>query len=131
MTKYKNDKPKILVIDDDESNRVSFYNSLTKEGYEVVTAGDYEEALARINETDFDLIFADFRLGTRSGLDVLHEINYRNLLVPVIIMTKAPNARSAQESFQLGAIGHVSKPLSEEKVVHLTRLVLRNGCNDV
>jgi len=100
MTKYKNDKPKILVIDDDESNRVSFYNSLTKEGYEVVTAGDYEEALARINETDFDLICADFRLGTRSGLDVLHEINYRNLLVPVIIMTKAPNARSAQESFQ-------------------------------
>jgi two-component system response regulator HydG len=124
MRQRKDYKSKILVIDDEESIRFTFESFLTEAGYAVVTAGNYEEALARIDETDFDLIFADIILGGRSGIDVLREIRKRKLSVPVIMITGDPNAASAHEAFELGAFGHISKPVRQEKLLSLSKLAL-------
>jgi two-component system response regulator HydG len=124
MRQRNNRRPKILVIDDEESIRFTFESFLTEEGYEVVTAGNYDEALARIEETGFDLIFADIILGGRSGIDVLREIRRRRQQVPVIMITGDPNAASAHEAFELGAFGHISKPIRQEKLLGLAQLAL-------
>ena len=124
MRQRKDRTPKILVIDDEESIRFTFESFLTEEGYAVETAGNYDEALARIEETGFDLIFADILLGGRSGIDVLREIRRRGQKVPVIMITGDPNAASAHEAFELGAFGHISKPIRQEKLLGLAQLAL-------
>ncbi len=125
MEKDKEYKPRILVIDDEESIRYSFELFLTEAGYTVMTAGSYEEALARIDETDFDLIFIDIILGGKSGVEVLSEIRKRDILAPVIMITGYPDASTAQEAFNLGAYGHISKPIGNEKLLRLTKSALR------
>ncbi len=124
MKKHEGNEPKILVIDDEESIRFTFESFLTEAGYQVATAADYGEALARIGETDFDLIFADIILGGRSGIEVLREVRKRRLSVPVIMITGDPNAASAHEAFELGAFGHISKPINQEKLLSLAKLAL-------
>jgi two-component system, NtrC family, response regulator HydG len=59
---------RILVIDDEESIRFTFRRFLSAAGYIVVSAESCSQALARINETDFDLIFADIILEDGTGL---------------------------------------------------------------
>jgi two-component system response regulator HydG len=125
MEKSKDYKPRILIIDDEESIRYSFEIFLTEAGYTVITAGSYKEALARISEINFDLIFIDIILGVRSGIDVLREISKRDIFPPVIMITGDPDAATAQEAFKLGAYGHISKPISQEKLLRLTKSALR------
>ncbi len=125
MEERRDYKPRILVIDDEESIRYSFEVFLTEAGYLPITARSYDEALTRISETHFELFFIDIILGGRSGLDVLREINRRKIRVPVIMITGDPDAATAQEAFKLGAFGHISKPISQEKLLSLTRLALR------
>jgi two-component system response regulator HydG len=117
-------RQKVLIIDDEESIRYTFSCFLTDEGYTVETAGNYDEALAKIEENDFDIIFADIILGGKSGIDVLREVKRRKLACPVIMITGDPSAENAQVAFQLGAFGHISKPLNQEKLLHLTKTAL-------
>jgi len=118
-------KLKILVVDDEESIRFTFETFLSDAGYEVATAKDYEDAVAKIEGTNFDLIFADIILGGKSGLDFLREIRKRDLTCPVIMITGDPTAESASEAFRLEAFGHISKPLNQEKLLHLTKIALK------
>jgi two-component system response regulator HydG len=125
MTEGSRNKPKILIVDNEGSIRLSFASVLTQEGYMAVTAASPEEALSMIDEAVFDLIYLDIALGTRKGLDVLREIRRKKLPVNVLMMTQDPNAASAKEAFELGAFGHISKPISRDKLLRLTRLALR------
>ncbi len=124
MERETSDRKKILIIDDEESIRYTFACFLTDEGYLVETARSYDEAIAKIDETDFDVIFADIILGGKSGIDVLREVKKRKLSCPVIMVTGDPSAENAQVAFQLGAFGHISKPVNQEKLLHLTRTAL-------
>jgi two-component system response regulator HydG len=115
---------KILIVDDEESIRYTFACFLADEGYKVATARNYDEAIAIIDATDFDIVFADIILGGKSGIDLLREIKRRNLPCPVIMITGDPSAENAHIAFQLGAFGHISKPVNQEKLLHLTRTAL-------
>lgn len=116
---------KILVIDDEESIRLTFEIFLREAGYGVETASDYGEALRLITVSDFDLVFLDIILGTRSGIDLLREARRHRLNCPVVVITGDPNAQTATEAFDLGAFGHISKPITQEKLLRLTRIALK------
>ncbi|MEJ2696200.1 MAG: response regulator [Candidatus Sulfobium sp.] len=118
-------KPKILVVDDEESIRLTFEVFLSEANYEVKTASNYQEALVVMQDTDFDLIFLDIVLRHRSGIDLLREIKSRGLNCPVIVITGDPSAQTATEAFDLGAFGHISKPITQEKLLRLTRIALK------
>ena len=67
-------KANILVIDDEETIRFSFHRFLAAEGHNVITAESYLEALARMDEMEFDLILADIILDdgfSLKGADLL------------------------------------------------------------
>ncbi len=127
MTESIGHKPIILVIDDDTSIRSTFEWLLSDAGYEVITAENYSEALEKIDETAFDMIFMDVILGKESGIEILREIRKRKIVIPVIMMTDDPSAESAAESFDLGAYGHFSKPLPHEKILKLAKLAMWNS----
>lgn len=118
-------RPRILVVDDEESIRLTFEVFLSEAGYDVETASNYEEAVEVMEGTDFDLIFLDIILRRRSGIDLLREIRGRGITCPVIVITGDPSAQTATESFDLGAFGHISKPVTQEKLLRLTKIALK------
>lgn len=125
MTEGDESRPKILLIDNEDSIRSAFESVLTQEGYAVVITRSREEALSRIDEAEFDLIYIVTELDTDSGIDILREIRKKNLPVSVLMLTGDPNAASAREAFKLGVVGHISKPISQEKLLRLTKIALR------
>ena len=116
---------RILVIDDEESIRFTFERFLRTEGHIVATAGSCGEALARINDTSFDVVFADIILGDGTGIDILREIKASGLSCPVIMITGDPGVETAAESIRLGAFDYIPKPVNQESLLHATRTALK------
>ena len=108
----------ILIIDDEESIRFSFSRFLSAEGHSVITAKGYREALAGMDETEFELILSDIVLGDGCGIDILREVMQRNLKTRVIIMTAYPNTETAQDSFRMHAIDYLVKPLKQAELLN-------------
>jgi DNA-binding NtrC family response regulator len=115
----------ILVIDDEESIRFSFHRFLAAEGHNVITAKGYREALARMDETQFDLILADIILDDGWGVDILQEVMRRNLKTRVIIMTAYPTAETIKASFSMQAIDYLTKPLRQEGLLYCVNKALQ------
>ncbi|HHT9108834.1 MAG TPA: sigma-54 dependent transcriptional regulator [Candidatus Wunengus sp. YC63] len=117
---------KILVIDDEESIRYTFKSFLLDEGYEVLTAQGYQEALSAIDTAELDLIFADILLGGKTGLEVLREVKERNLRCPVVMITGDPDIDSASEALRLGAFDYIPKPIKQDTLLRITKIALKH-----
>ncbi len=117
-------KANILVLDDEESIRFSFHRFLAAEGYKVVTAESYSEALARMDEVTFDLILADIMLGEGCGLDILQEVSRRKLKTGVIIMTAYPSGETVEAGFRSRAVMHLVKPLRQKELLQSVNEIL-------
>lgn len=126
MTNTEDNKAKILIIDDEESIRLTFKNFLLHEGYIVTVAGDYHEALEIIERTFFDLIFADIILKGKTGIDVLRETKERNSKCQVIMITGAPDIETASEAVRLGAFDYVTKPVFQDTLLRVTKSALQH-----
>ncbi|MEJ2696541.1 MAG: sigma-54-dependent Fis family transcriptional regulator [Candidatus Sulfobium sp.] len=118
---------RILVIDDEESIRYTFESFLEDEGYSVDTARDYHEAVGRIGDTDFDLIFADVILpGGKTGIDVIRELRARKQDCPVIMVTGDPNVESASDAVRLGAFDYIPKPVRQDTLLRVAAMALKH-----
>ena len=118
-------KVNILVIDNEESIRFSFSRFLVAEGHNVITAKGYREALARMDETEFELIFADIFLEDGWGIDILREVMQRGLKTRVIIMTAYPSTETAQDSFRMHALDYLVKPLKQRGLLNSVNKALQ------
>jgi two-component system, NtrC family, response regulator HydG len=123
-------KQQILVIDDEESIRFTFSYLLEDLGYVVSTAASPNEALAAIENHDFDLIFLDLLLGIHSGLVTLETIKSRLPLTPVIMVTGAPDEDTVSKAISLGAFAYIPKPVRQETLQTITEeaLAFRRKC---
>jgi len=81
------DKPKILLVDDDESIRRTFKYALKGFSYEITEASSSEEAFPLLEKQRFDLISLDHRLPGINGLEALHIIRSKGIHTPVILTT--------------------------------------------
>jgi DNA-binding NtrC family response regulator len=72
----------ILVLDDEESIRFSFHRFLAAVGHQVTVAESYKKALEKMDETDFDLIFADIVLGDGCGTNIFYDRSFGDKLLP-------------------------------------------------
>jgi PAS domain S-box-containing protein len=112
-------KPKILVIDDEKSIRVTFEAFLTEYGYEVLTAEDYASALELIYRESPDVIFADILLGDHTGIEILKQVGKMGLRCPVVIITGQPIIETAASSVRLGAFDYLPKPIRREMLIRV------------
>jgi PAS domain S-box-containing protein len=119
-------KGKILVVDDEKSIRVTLEHFLSEEGYEVAVAEGYDDALAIILESQFDLIISDIILAEKSGIDLLRELTRNNINCPVVMITGAPDIHTATEALRLGAFDYISKPVRKESILHVTGIALKH-----
>jgi len=117
---------RILIVDDEESLRLTFEMFLTREGYGMVrTAATYPEALAAVRQQEFDLIISDIVLEGASGTDLLREIRAAGIECPVVMITGFPNLETAAEAVRLGAFDYLPKPINKESLLHFTRQALK------
>ncbi len=118
---------RILIVDDEESIRITFEMFLKREGYSrIVTAATLEEALFAINEERFDLIISDIVLEGASGTDLLRYVRQTGIHCPVVMITGFPNLESARESVRHGAFDYISKPVNKETLLRFVRQALKN-----
>ncbi len=116
---------KILIVDDEESIRFTFERFLRAKGHSVSTAQDSSEALARIADTEPDLIFLDIILEDGAGIDILREIRTKGINSPVVMITGDPSVDTAAEALRLGAFDYIPKPITEEALLQITGTALK------
>lgn len=117
---------KILIVDDEENIRFGFEMILADQGYDVLTAVDFDSALEIISDTDLDLIITDIILGGHTGIDLLHEIKTRKIQCPVIMITGEPNIETSAEAVRLGAFDYISKPIRKQALLRIATLGLQH-----
>lgn len=117
---------KILVVDDEKpiSDIVKF--NLAKEGYDVYTAYDGEEALAKVAEVEPDLILLDLMLPKMDGLEVAREVR-KTYDMPIIMVTAKDSEIDKVLGLELGADDYVTKPFSNRELVARVKANLRRG----
>ena len=118
------EKRSILVVDDEKNIRLTMSQSLETLGLPVLTAVNGEEALKKLREDQFGLVFLDLRMPGMDGMDVLRRINERWPKTRVIIITAHGTIESAVEAMKLGAVDFIQKPFSPGEIRDLATLVL-------
>lgn len=115
----------ILIVDDEESIRQTFEIFLHAAGYVHVTAvATFDEAVAALQETPYDLIISDIVLIGPCGTDLLKKTRELGVKCPVVMITGYPNLKSAAEAVRHGAFDYISKPVNKETLLHFTRQAL-------
>jgi two-component system response regulator HydG len=109
-------KAKILVVDDEPSQRKMLQANLSLDGYRVFEAEDGSDAIARVSEEFFDLILMDNRMSHVDGIEALKEIKKISPGIPVIIITAYASVETAVEALQAGAHDYLTKPLDMDEL---------------
>ncbi len=116
----------VIVIDDETSIRKTFKYMLQEEGYEVATAGTFQEGLETIRRREPDVIVTDIILGANSGVDLLREIRNQGFEVPVVMITGDPDLSTATDSLRLGAFDYLAKPVKRHRLLEVVFRALRH-----
>ena len=107
---------RILIVDDEAGMREFLRIFLEREGFQVESAQDGQEALRAAKKTPFDLIITDLRMPGMDGVSLLQGLCKFQPEVPVILMTAYASADSAIEAMKLGAYDYLTKPFRVEEI---------------
>jgi DNA-binding response OmpR family regulator len=101
---------KILIIDDDNFFQKFYSAKLTENGFEVQTASDGEEGIAKIASFHPEVILLDIIMPKKNGLDVLSYIGqHPELKAPILVFSTLGNENDIAKAKQLGATDYVNK----------------------
>ncbi len=107
------DRPaRILLVEDDELVSSALRLALARCGYDVRAAANVDEALRLFDHSPADVVVTDLIMPGRSGLELLQEIDRRDPLVPVIIVTADDSVEAAAEAVRERAFDYLTKPVS-------------------
>ncbi len=113
-----NDKRgQVLIVDDEIYIQEILKSTLEDAGFECVTAGNAESALAALASQNFDLAFTDIRMPGKQGTELLQDIKKAYPDVVVLIITAVDSASMAIQSMHMGAYDYIIKPFNLEQVV--------------
>jgi DNA-binding NtrC family response regulator len=111
------DSMKILLVDDDPLVLSGFEEILQREGFDVVSIGNGQEALRQIETTSFDLILTDLVMRDVQGLTILKKAQERQPDAVVIVITGFASINSAIDALRLGAYDYLMKPCEDSELI--------------
>jgi two-component system alkaline phosphatase synthesis response regulator PhoP len=117
---------RILVVDDEQSIRTIVEYALKDAGFDVVTAGRGDEALAVMERDPVDLVVLDVMLPGMDGLEVCQRIRAERS-VPIIMLSARGEELDKVLGLELGADDYVTKPFSPRELVSRVKANLRRG----
>jgi signal transduction histidine kinase len=105
------DHLKILIVDDDEVDRLTITRALKRSGIlmDRVEATTAAEAIAALNASAFDCVFLDYYLPDQDGLALIHDLRAEGIKIPLIVLTGQGDEQIAVESMKAGASDYLSK----------------------
>jgi len=120
-------KPKVLIIDDEEQIRNLLIDVLG-DSYQCSDAGSAEEALAALCNTTFDLVISDIDMGGMSGLELVPRVHSLSPDTVVVMVSGNQDIEFAIRALRVGAFDYISKPLDLRHVEASVERAL-NHCN--
>src|SRR5215208_6731078 len=121
------DVPLILAVDDTPQNLDLLTRRLQSQGYEVATAADGVEALARVADLVPDLILLDIMMPKLDGIETVRRLKadaaYRH--IPVILVTAKSDPRDVVEGLDAGGDDYLTKPIDRAALLARVRSMLR------
>ena len=126
LVKLPKMKPLILIVDDEETQRIVLKKMLVREGYDVEIASNGVEALAKFKETPADVVVTDIKMPDMSGLQLFQEIKKHNSDTSVILMTAYGTIQSAVQVMAEGASYYLEKPIKPNHLKVLIKKALES-----
>jgi DNA-binding NarL/FixJ family response regulator len=120
-------KKSVLVVDEEESIRISLKRMLEKEKFQVETAEDGSMALKKLANHPYDLVLTDIMMCDFSGFELLQSIKEKYLNVPVVLMTGYASIDSAIDALRSGATDYIIKPCSKKKILFSIKNAIKKG----
>jgi signal transduction histidine kinase len=103
-------RARILVVDDEDQVVQIFRDLLTQQGYEVVSCGNGDDAIARVTTQRFDLVLTDINLPGTDGLEVVRAAKAADKDTCVILITGYASTTTAIDALRQGAYDYITKP---------------------
>lgn len=126
-----NQPVRILIIDDDEDDFIltsTFIQAIEDRTFEIGWCYSYKEALEIIGRKEYDLYFVDYRLGAKTGIDLLREACQVNCEEPIILLTGKGNSAIDKQAMEMGAVDYLVKSeLTTEKLERCIRYSLERA----
>ena len=107
---------RILVVDDEASQRDLLKMVLTEEGFSVDTASSGEEAVLKVEDRFYNLVIMDMKMGGMGGLEALKSIKEISSAVQVLIVTAYASVDTAVDAMRSGALNYLTKPIDLEEL---------------
>jgi DNA-binding NtrC family response regulator len=120
-------KGRILVVDDEKALVLALKGLLSKEGYQVETAGSGEEALRRIDTGDFHVVITDLSMNGIGGMQVLERAHSIDPDLAVIMITAYGSEKIAVQAMKLGAADYIPKPFDNDELRVVVRRVMETA----
>ncbi len=117
-------KPRILVVDDEQVVCDLLREELSERGYLCTTVLSGDDALTKLATEDFNVVLLDIRLPGMSGMEVLREMWLDHGNTATIMITAVNDVTTAVEAMKLGAADYIVKPFNLDKVNASIRTVL-------
>jgi DNA-binding response OmpR family regulator len=117
---------RILLVDDEQSVQTLLTYPLRRDGYEVIAAGDGQEALRRFAEQRFDLVVLDLMLPKLDGIEVCRRMRSRSQ-VPIIMLTAKGDEIDKVVGLEMGADDYITKPFSMREFRSRVKAALRRS----
>ena len=119
------ERKQILVVDDEPNLRRVLSAQLERDGYDVHTAEDGEQALGMLKEHHIDLVISDLRMPKIDGMELLRRVVGSEEAMPVVIITAHGTVDNAVEALKTGAFDYITKPFDQAEVRTVVRKALR------
>lgn len=120
-------KKRILLVDDEENARTALAKILSREEYEVISAGNGFEALELLKNSLVDLVITDINMPEMNGMFFLREINRLYPGINVIMVTAYGEVESYIEAMNLGAFEYINKPVRINELKKIISKVFRDS----
>ena len=114
----------ILVVDDERNIRNNLRMVLEADGYKVDTASNGDDALLRVKDGRYDIVFVDIQMPKMDGLELLRYLRGLRPKMPVVMLTAYGTVRRAVEAMKLGAVDFIEKPFDPKAIQLLCQEIL-------
>jgi two-component system OmpR family response regulator len=115
---------KVLIVEDDSSLRETLKYNLRKDGYDVVTANDGEQAIEVARREKPDLLILDIMLPKMNGFEVCRILR-QEMIVPILMLTAKADETDKIVGLEIGADDYMTKPFSMRELLARVRAMLR------
>ncbi len=123
------DKPRLLLVDDDETFCLVLKSALEKRDYEVLVANDVQTGIALAEQQEPEYAVIDLRIGHESGLELVKKLITLDGNTQIVMLTGFASIATAVEAIKLGAIHYLTKPANADEI--LTALHKNEGDSSV